>query len=255
MPAESVTILGLGFILGLKHALDADHVIAVATIVSERKGILSSSLVGMLWGIGHTAALLVIGCGVVALQLQIPEKLALSMEFAVAIMLILLGVDALRKVYRGEILHVHVHAHHGRKHIHLHTHAANSLHADDDAPTHHESRSARLLERALLHLSNNKRSLVAGMVHGMAGSAALMLVVLATIPDPLLGLTYIGVFGIGSVGGMFITSAVVGLPFALTAHRSVLFNRIVRGCAGGVSVVFGLVMAWQIGIVDGLFIR
>jgi high-affinity nickel permease len=254
MPAESVTILGLGFILGLKHALDADHVIAIATIVSERKGILSSSLVGMLWGIGHTAALLVIGGCVVALQLQLPEKLALSMEFAVAVMLILLGGNVLKKVYRGETLHVHVHSHHGRRHVHLHAHAADSPHDLEEA-SHHDSRSSRLLKRALARFSENRRSLLIGMVHGMAGSAGLMLLVLATISDSLLALAYIGVFGIGSMGGMLVMSALVGLPFAFTANRSILINRIIRGCAGSVSVIFGLLLAWQIGVVEGLFIR
>ncbi len=255
MQAESLPILGLGFVLGLKHALDADHVIAVATIVSERKGVLSSSIVGLLWGIGHTATLLVIGCGVVALHLHIPETLALSMEFAVAMMLVLLGLDVLRKVWRGEIVHVHLHTHHGKRHIHLHTHAAGSQHTHDDAPSHHESRAARFFERAWSQLSQNKRSLVAGMVHGLAGSAALMLIILTTIHNSMLAFVYIALFGAGSIGGMVAMSMLVGLPFTLSAQRSHRFNILMRALAGGISVAFGSFLAWHLGVVEGLFIR
>jgi hypothetical protein len=105
-----------------------------------------------------------------------------------------------------------------------------------------------------LHIGNGKRSIFIGMVHGMAGSAALMLVVLATIPSAKLALLYVGVFGVGSIGGMLIMSTLIGIPFVLTAQRSDKLNVAVRGISGVVSVVFGLYLAWQIGVIEGLFL-
>lgn len=255
MQTETLPILGLGFVLGLKHALDADHLIAVATILSERRGIFRSSVVGLLWGLGHTAALLVVGCGVVALHLQIPERVALGMEFAVAAMLIALGAAVLWKLWRGETLHVHVHAHHGRTHIHPHTHAWMHAHDHSDNASHHHSWAERIVERACAHVADNKRSLLVGMVHGVAGSAALMLIVLATIPSPVVGLMYIAVFGLGSVGGMVAMSTLVGMPLTAVTKGAGGAQKIFRAIAGSVSVIFGLLLAYRIGFVEGLFIR
>jgi high-affinity nickel permease len=254
MQTEVLTTVSLGFILGLKHALDADHLIAVSTIVSERKGFFSSSLVGAMWGIGHTISLLLVGCFVIALQFQIPDRIAQAMEFAVAAMLVLLGLNVLWKLYKGEMIHVHVHEHHGHKHVHPHIHPFKSVHQHSDDAMHHQSAKASLLERILKHLNKSKRSIVIGMIHGMAGSAALMLVVLTTIKSTKLALLYIGIFGVGSIGGMMLMSTVIGLPFMLTASKSVLLNKIVRGIAGVTSVAFGLFLAWQIGVVNGLFL-
>ncbi|MEK7671824.1 MAG: urease accessory protein UreH [Bacteroidota bacterium] len=251
---EVFTILSLGFILGLRHALDADHLIAVSTIVSGRKGIFSSSLVGAMWGIGHTAALLVIGLIVIALQIQITERVALAMEFGVAAMLVILGLNLLWKLYNGEMIHVHVHEHHGHQHIHPHIHPFKTPHEHSSEPSHHESTSSKFLQRLLSHVAKSKRSILIGMVHGMAGSAALMLIVLATIQSTTLALLYIAIFGFGSIGGMMLMSTVIGLPFMLTADKSLTLNRIVRGIAGVTSVLFGLFLGWQIGVVEGLFI-
>lgn len=252
---DSPTILALGFFLGLKHALDADHIIAVATMVSERRGMLSSSIVGLIWGVGHTAALLIVGCCVVVLGIKIPERMALGMEFLVGAMLILLGMNVLWKLVKGERFHIHVHTHHGKPHIHLHTHPTNQTHEHVQSPSHHRSRAEQLFEKALNHVATSKRSLLIGMVHGMAGSAALMLIILTTIPNSMLALAYITVFGIGSIGGMLAMSTIMGLPFTLTARGSQSFNTMLRAIAGSISVAFGIFLAWQIGIVEGLFIR
>ncbi|MER3523830.1 MAG: urease accessory protein UreH [Ignavibacteria bacterium] len=252
---DSLTILALGFFLGLKHALDADHIIAVATIISERKGMFSTSIVGLFWGVGHTIALLIVGCSVVALGIQIPERMALGMEFLVASMLILLGLNVLWKLIKGETVHMHVHTHHDKKHFHLHSHPAGQPHEHLTSPSHHRSRAEQLFEKALNHVTASKRSLLIGMVHGMAGSAALMLLILTTISDGMLALAYIAVFGIGSIGGMLAMSTILGLPFTLTAQRSRSLNTIMRAIAGGISVALGIFLAWHIGVVEGLFIR
>ena len=246
LPGGAASLLALGFILGLRHALDADHLIAVSTIVSERKGFLTSSIVGMLWGIGHTFSLLVVGLIVIALQVHIHERIAQLMEFAVAGMLILLGSRVLWQMRRGGRLHAHVHEHGWVVHAHPHIHTVG--HEADHK--HMQPFTLRLAH----HLNAGKRSILVGIVHGMAGSAALMLVVLATIPSAKLALLYVGVFGVGSIGGMLMMSTLIGIPFVLTAQRSDKLNAAVRGISGVVSVVFGLYLAWQIGVVEGLFL-
>ena len=239
-PAGSWTtfsVMAFGFILGLKHAVEADHVAAVSTIVSERQSLLSSSLVGGLWGLGHTISLLVAGIAVILLHIRIGERTALLLEFGVGIMLVVLGLNVIRKLLRGGRFHLHFHRHGG------HTHAHPHLHDDEpeiDPQTHHG-------------LKLGARSVLIGMVHGLAGSAALMLLVLSTISSPAVGLLYIAIFGIGSIGGMMLMSALVGLPLRLTAKKFTRANLLLRGLAGLFSVSFGLFMVYEIGFVGGLF--
>ncbi len=231
----AISVLGLGFFLGLKHALDADHLVAVSTIVTERKGFWNSSLVGALWGLGHTASLLAVGFLVIAFHFQIPQKAALGMEFAIALMLVALGANVLWKIYRGATFHIHTHSHQGRLHIHPH------FHNQTEHTVHHHS------------VPIGKKPFLVGMVHGIAGSAALMLLVLVAIPSRPLALAYIGIFGIGSVGGMFLMSALIGLPFSFTSKYEQA-NKIIRTTAGVISVCLGLFLAYQIGFVRGLFL-
>lgn len=252
MQTETITILTLGFVLGLKHALDADHLIAVATIVSERKRVLSSSIVGAVWGIGHTAALLLVGALMIAFELQVPQRVGLLLELGVGVMLIALGINVLWKVARGEVLHIHVHEHHGHRHVHPHLHPASVPHDHAEEHSHHESGSKSRVSR-LLASSSNVRPLLVGIVHGLAGSAALMLIVLSTITSQKLALLYIIVFGVGSIGGMMLMSAVMGIPFMLAATRSFLLQRVARIAAGVASVAFGLFLCSEIGFASGLF--
>ncbi len=251
--AGSISLLGLGFALGLKHALDADHLIAVSTIVSERKGVLSSAIVGGLWGIGHTASLLLVGLILIALRIDIPEKVALGLEFGVAAMLVGLGCNVIWKLLRGGAAHTHMHRHGDYQHIHPHVHAHEHNKTSENPHSHHKVRLNRLAEIMTSHVAKSKRSIVIGMVHGLAGSGALMLIVLATIPNPMLGLLCITVFGVGSIGGMLVMSTVLGIPFVITAQRSEKINLVVRGISGMLSVGFGIFLGWQIGYVEGLF--
>ena len=228
--------LGLGFILGLKHALDADHVVAVSTIVSEHKSLSKSSLIGAFWGLGHTASLFLIGLVVILLRLTIPPKLALLMELGVAIMLVLLGSNIIWKFFKGKRIHVHTHEHDGLAHTHIHLHEGKE-------ETHEHNHLIKLGSKPFL----------VGMVHGVAGSAALMLLVLTTIPSPLAGLLYILIFGIGSVGGMLIMSSLISLPFVFTANRFAVTNERIKALAGVLSITFGLFLGWQVGFIEGLF--
>lgn len=239
---STASILLLGFVIGLKHAVEADHLAAVSAIVSERKSVLSSALVGGLWGIGHTLTLFIAGVAVILLQVRISERTALALEFGVALMLIALGANVIRKLARGDKLHLHQHAHGEYAHAHLHTH--------EDAVTEHAHEESEFSHHGL---GFSIRPLIVGMVHGLAGSAALMLLVLSTIETPLVGLLYILIFGFGSVAGMMAMSALVGVPLHLAATRFTRAHFVVRGLAGLFSFAFGCFMAYEIGYVEGLF--
>jgi MFS family permease len=234
---STASVLAFGFVLGLKHAIEVDHLAAVSTIVSERKNLLSSLLVGGLWGVGHTISLLVAGVLVILLHVRISERMALFLEFSVGLMLVALGVNALRKLRRGGHLHLHAHRHGGRLHVHPHIHDGKP---ETDTHAHHGYQPGM-------------RPLIVGMVHGLAGSAALMLLVLSTINGPLVGLLYILIFGVGSIGGMMLMSALVSLPLYLTATRFARANLMMRGLAGLFSLSFGLFVLYEIGVAGNLF--
>ncbi len=234
---STVVVIGAGLLVGLKHAMEADHVAAVSTIVSERKSLLSSSLIGGLWGLGHTVSLLVAGLAVLLLQFQISKRMEMALEFGVGLMLILLGVNALRKLAKGGKLHIHTHQHGEHLHVHPHIH---SVAPESDPHTHHG-------------MKLSARPVIIGMIHGLAGSGALMLLILTSIESKLLGLFYIAVFGVGSIGGMVLMSALIGLPVHLTANRFARANWTVRLLAGMFSLGYGLFMAYEIGFVEGLF--
>jgi sulfite exporter TauE/SafE len=227
---------GLGLILGVKHALDADHLIAVSTIVSEHNNLKWASLIGAFWGLGHTTTLFVVGVLVIGLRLTIPPRVALGLEFLVAVMLVVLGANILWRSFRSEKIHLHAHNHSPETHSHFHIHGEREeIHAHP-----HPFKSMR-------------KPFFVGMVHGLAGSAALMLLVLTTIPSPMAGLLYIVIFGFGSVGSMLVLSSLIGLPFIFTAQRFTVLNRWIRLVAGLASAAFGLFLGWDIGFNDGLF--
>lgn len=233
MGASLFTTLGLGFLLGMEHALDADHVVAVSTMVSQHRSLRRAALVGIVWGLGHTLTLFLVGLAVILLRVTIPERLALSLEFAVGIVLVTLGAVILRGYLTGRV-HAHAHRHGDTLHMHFHSHAAAEGH--DHA---HEAPRFR-------------RSLLVGMIHGLAGSAALMLLVLASIRDPTWGLLYILVFGAGSILGMLGISAALGLPFVLTVKRFATIHQRLSIAVGLASIVYGAWIMVHVGIGDGL---
>ena len=236
MTLPILSLLGLGFVLGLKHALDADHLAAVSTIATEKRSLLGSSLIGVWWGLGHTISLLIAGVLAMLLHVQISPRTEMALEFCVGIMLIVLGVNALRKLVRGGNVHMHAHEHDGHWHVHPHIHEK----AKHDVPhTHHG-------------LKLGARPLLIGMVHGMAGSAALTLLVLATISSTAVGFIYIAIFGIGSIGGMAIMSALFALPSKLGVQRFSRLNLLFRGVAGLASLGLGAFTVYHIGFVNHL---
>ncbi|HEX8503013.1 MAG TPA: hypothetical protein VF659_20685 [Pyrinomonadaceae bacterium] len=238
---SALPLLALGFALGLKHATEADHLVAVTTVVSEHRSVWRAVAVGGLWGLGHTAALFAAGGLLVLLRVTIPEGVRVGLELAVALMIVLLGTRILYLVLRRRRdVHVHAHAHDGgRTHTHLHFHTPSDAHPTE-AP--HAALHAR--HRGLW----GWRPFAVGVVHGLAGSAALTLVVLADVMrggSRLLGVAYLLIFGLGSIGGMLLMSAFIGLPFALAAGRFRRVDAPVRLLAGALSVAFGLYYAWR----------
>ena len=223
---SSFSYLGIGFAFGVKHALDADHLAAVSTIALRERGLARSTLVGGVWGVGHTAALLAAGVAVIGFDVRIGAGLARALETAVALMLILLGLSALRRLAVGGELALEAHRHGRRVHAHPHIHGA-----DDTPPSHHR-------------LGLPLRPLLVGLLHGMAGSAALMLLVLAAIESPAGRFAYIAAFGLGSIGGMMMMSALLSLPARLAAGRSRPAHVAVQVAAALCSVGLGCAMAW-----------
>ncbi len=226
-----LTTLGLGFLLGIQHALDPDHIIAISTIVSRNRRWWAALGAGVSWGIGHTATLFLVGMTILVSKTVIPESLALLMEFLVGVLLVILGASIVRTPIMKRF-HLRFHCHEERTHLHPHYH---------DPEAAHEHRHGFSL-----------RSLVIGMVHGLAGSAVLTLLVLTTLPSPLLGGAYILLFGLGSILGMMLFSGVIGLPFVFTASHMKKINGYLRIVAGAISIVFGLYLTIQVGLIQGL---
>lgn len=236
-------VLGFGFLLGLKHALEADHVVAVTTILSEERSLGRAALTGALWGVGHTAALCAVGVLVIALRVAIPERVAGWLEFSVALMIIFLGTRVLYLVLRRRSqVHVHTHAHEGgRVHTHLHFHEGEEAHDPRRAAHIHGGRAHRTLRLGW-------KPFLVGLVHGLAGSAALTLLVLTEIVrdgSHALGFAYLLIFGVGSIGGMILMSSLIGMPFVLAAGRFGRAALPIRLLAGLASVAFGLYYAWE----------
>lgn len=239
-------LLGLGLVFGLKHATEVDHVVAVSTIVSEHRSVYRSALVGGLWGVGHTVSLLIVGIVVLVFRVAIPASLARWLEFGVALMIITLGAIAVIRVLRRRAgLHVHRHLHQhdpeGQAHVHIHFHEGQTRH-EGTPPSHSHAISQIGFKPVLV-----------GAMHGLAGSAALTLLVLTEIPSVSLGLLYLGVFGIGSTVGMLLMSGLIGLPFVFSGKRISSLHYGLQTIAGGLTIAFGLWYAYDAGIANNLW--
>jgi ABC-type nickel/cobalt efflux system permease component RcnA len=243
-----LAVLALGLIFGLKHATEVDHVVAVSTIVSEHRNLRRAAFIGGLWGMGHTASLIVVGVFVLLLRIAIPEGLSSWLEFGVALMIIGLGINVFaRSIFKRSDVHIHKHEHGSASHIHLHFHeqgsqkeGQNGDHDGGKPPHSHKVSRVGL------------KPLFVGAMHGLAGSGALTLLVLTQISSVWLGLLYLSVFGFGSVLGMMLMSFLVGLPFALSAGPLKGLSHSLQILAGLFSVAFGLWYAYQTGIASGL---
>jgi high-affinity nickel-transport protein len=262
---SALVILAIGFFLGMRHATDPDHVVAVSTIVSREKSIPRAGWIGVLWGVGHTITILVVGAAIILFGFVIPPRLGLALEFSVALMLILLGVlnltGAMKWIShklspthpdlcssRAEE-HSHLHFHGGKIHVHPHSHQGSTQHhAKEVDPPH-------WLAEPFVKLGwfHSLRPLLVGIVHGLAGSAAVALLVLGTIHDARWAIFYLLLFGIGTIIGMMLITLAFAVPVTVAGNRFAWVSRTMVTGTGVLSLVFGLVVAYQIGIADGLF--
>jgi cytochrome c biogenesis protein CcdA len=220
-------ILGLGFLLGMQHALEADHIAAVSSIAARRSQIGDIVKHGLTWGLGHTLTLFVFAGLAILLGRAIPETVAKPIEGAVGVMLIGLGAHVLWRLWRDRV-HFHRHGHaDGTVHFHAHSHAG-------DTPPH--ARTAHIHEHGF-----RWRTLLVGLMHGMAGSAALLVLAVTQASSAAAGLGYVALFGIGSMIGMGALSAVIAVPLAVSARFLTVANRALQGAVGAVTIAIGLV--------------
>lgn len=256
------SIILLGFFLGMRHATDSDHVLAVTAIVSRQRTTRAAVLIGALWGVGHTVTIVLIGGAIILLSVVIPPRVGLTMELSVAAMLILLGALNLTGIMRqiNEALGL-AHRGDGRRHSHPHGHDDYYVHSHPHGhgPEEHghreEDTSPARLDRRFgrLGLYHVLRPLIVGVVHGLAGSAAVALLVLTTIRNPVWATAYLLVFGIGTIAGMMLITGAIAVPFAYTARRFERSTRYLATASGLLSLALGLFLAYQVGFVDGLF--
>lgn len=227
------TVTVLGFFLGMSHALEADHLAAVASLSTRARSLADGVRMGVAWGVGHTITLFLFGSVVLLLHEVVPEKMAAALEVGVGGMLVLLGIDVWRRLVRRRI-HLHVHRH-GDGPAHLHAHA------------HHRQPTAKEHEHDHDHRHDHAtgfpgRALAVGLIHGMAGSAALVLLALDKAPTVARGLAYIAVFGAGSIVGMALLSAVISVPLRFSAKNLTRFHNAVEAAVGAVTIGVGVTM-------------
>lgn len=221
MPATIFTLLLLGFFLGIKHAFDIDHIAAVSTIISKNNSVKQSMFTGALWGIGHTISLFIFGLLILLLKIKINKNIENLFELAVGIMLIVLGINLLIKI-KKEKIHMHKHKHDGTEHIHFHSHKHIQSHQHTHQP------------------------LIVGLIHGIAGSGAITLLILSTINSSIIGLTYILVFGIGSIIGMALVSGILSSPFTILSKKFENMQKILKLSAGTISIIVGLNLIYNV---------
>lgn len=205
---EWFSVLLMGFLLGMRHATDADHVVAVTTIVSRQKRLSVAGLIGIFWGLGHTLTILLIGSAIIYLKIVISSRVGLAMEFSVGVMIVLLGIHSLKRFTQRDVT---------------------------------ESKAGILT-----------RPFVIGLIHGLAGSAAVTLLMLSLIPSPRMAALYLLIFGLGTMIGMMAITLILAIPFIYTTRLN-RFHRYLGIATASMSIVFGLMMMFELGIDNGLF--
>jgi len=218
-------ILGLGFLLGMQHALEADHIAAVSSIAARRTDVGDIVKHGLTWGLGHTLTLFVFAGAAILVGQAIPEHLTQPLETAVGIMLVGLGAHVLWRLWRDRV-HFHLHGHgDGTTHVHAHSHR------NETAP---HARSSHEHQHGF-----RWRSLLVGLMHGMAGSAALLVLAVSQVANPVYGMMYVALFGVGSMLGMGALSTVIAVPLAVSARWLTWANRGLQGVVGTITIAIG----------------
>lgn len=254
---DFISILAVGFFLGMRHATDPDHVVAVTTIVSRQRNLLKAALTGIFWGIGHTLTIFVVGSLIILFDVVIPPRIGLSMEFSVGLMLILLGAINIKNFFSTPyassnaepaepMVHTHLHSHGGLMHSHPHVHGPESQSRENGF-----SSMDRIFGK--IGFYRQIRPLLIGIVHGLAGSAAVALLILTTIRNPRWAMVYLLVFGIGTVAGMMLITMSIASAFQFFEKKNERFSHWLGLASGLISLLFGLFLAYEIGYGNGLF--
>ena len=216
---QLLAVAALGFFLGMRHATDPDHIVAVTTIVARQRSIRAAAMTGAVWALGHTLTIFVVGGAIILFGWVIPARVGISMELTVGVMLIVLGVVNLSGAWQ-------------------------SIRGSAAPPA---------TTKSALGTSRVGRPLIVGVVHGLAGSAAIALLVLTVIGRSSWSLVYLLIFGVGTIVGMVLVTATIGIPFAASGGKTARLHRTLRIASGAISLVFGLVIAYKIAVVGGLF--
>ena len=233
-----LSIVSFGFFLGMRHATDADHVVAVTTFVSRERSVRGASIIGMIWGLGHTLTVTLVGTAITFFGLVVPERLGLSLEFGVALMLITLGLWNAESIFRW-------------------VRGTVAVAEGDRRPPAADTSLGPWLDRRFGYLDPRQilRPFIVGVVHGLAGSAALALLALPVVQDPSWAVAYMLVYGFGTIAGMMLITAAIAWPCARLASHSTVLGQRLAATAGLLSLGLGLFLAYQIGFVEGLFVR
>jgi ABC-type nickel/cobalt efflux system permease component RcnA len=234
------SVIFLGFLIGMQHAMEADHVAAVASLATHSRSIGATARQGAAWGAGHALTLFLFGGFVLVMDSLVPQRFAQGLELVVGFMLVLLGADVLRRLIRDRI-HFHIHQHETTTHFHAHSHTGGQSHDDD--PHEHEHPEKFPL-----------RAMFVGMMHGMAGSAALIILALNSVSSIAQGVLYIALFGIGSILGMALLAAVISLPLRYSPRSLTWSHNGLKAAVGIVTIGLGGKLIYEVGVVQGLLL-
>lgn len=236
---ELFTILAISFLLGIRHATDGDHVVAITAIIAKKqRGILSSIIIGAFWGIGHSITVTLIGIPIILKILIIPAGVGRFLELIVGFMLIILGflnftgiLSKLNNKFTSVIIHKHPHSHKSDgNHAHFHFHLAKSIKNE----LHH------------LGLFQIIRPTAVGIIHGLAGSAAIALLILATIQNTFESIIYLFIFHIGVLFGMMLITTFIGISVTAIGRKSLILNQYLTFLSGILSIIFGMYIVFRI---------
>ena len=231
MTTSLLTVAGISLLLGFRHAFEPDHLAAVSTLATRQGRLWDASRLGIVWGLGHTASVAIVALLVIGAGLSLPPRLWPAADFLVGVLLAVLGAGVLWRYARGR-WHMHRHSHSGAAlpHLHLHSHAHQAGHVHG-----HEAWDLR-------------RSLGFGLLHGLAGSGAIVVLLIATVPTRAAQLAYLGAFGAGTIVGMLAVSLALGAMVRYASSRGALWASVLHLSSAAASLTVGIALAWRMAL-------
>lgn len=232
---ELFLALPFGFLIGMSHALETDHLAAISTLFDSRDGRRRLAWRGAVWGIGHSLSLLVVSIAVILLGLSVTHGVEAGLEFAVGVMIAALGIRTLWRL-RKEKIHVHAHDHGQKRHVHFHSHRTDTGAHDESLHAHAHAAPATSSTGLVLSI---------GLLHGLAGSAAFMILMLSTVDSPLQALGYLAFFSAGTIAGMGALTAILGLPLGRINRVGGWFSTATMATIGLAAITVGAMLATE----------